>query len=155
MKFWRRRKPSTEFPAEFLAEASRNPGGHVYEIDPRFDHDGAVPPNAIKGAWVVDDDGKPTGEYEANPTFGVRGPLKEVTQIVADLKANVGGQELEIFVGDELVLNGDPVPFDAAMAIVMDAALGEGYVPSAESWMFDIEGGRRYVLHRGDTGNEA
>ena len=155
MKFQRRRKVSTEFPAEFLAEASRNPGGHVYEIDPRFDQDGAVPPHAIKGAWVVDDDGKPTGEYEANAAFGVRGPLIEVTQVVADLKANAGGKELEIFVANELVLNGDPVTFDVGMAIVMDAAVGEGYIPSAESWMFDIEGGRRYVLHRGDADGEA
>ena len=41
----------------------------MYEIDPRFDPNGAVPPEGIKGAWTVGDDGVPTGEYQANPRY--------------------------------------------------------------------------------------
>lgn len=148
--------PSTrDFPPELLAEASRHPNGYVYDIDPRFDSDGAIPPHAIKGAWVVGTDGKPTGEYEANARFGLRAPLSEVAQIVADLKANTGGQELEVFVADDLRVNGEPVPFDVGIAIVMDTALGEGYFPTVEPWMFDIEDGRRYVLHRGELAGKS
>jgi len=40
-----------------------------YEIDSRFDPNGAVPPEGIKGAWKVGDDGVPTGEYQANPRY--------------------------------------------------------------------------------------
>ena len=50
-------------------EALRHPGGHVYEIDGDFGPDDAVPPEAIKGAWKVDDEGHLTGEFTPNPNF--------------------------------------------------------------------------------------
>jgi hypothetical protein len=56
-------------PPNLIAEALRVPGGWVYEIVGEFEPDQAVPPEAIKGAWKVDDDGKLTGEYRANPRF--------------------------------------------------------------------------------------
>ena len=60
-----------EFPPHLLAEAASTPGGWVYEIDGRqvSDSNGAVPPEAIKGAWAVGDDGEPTGEYAPNPNY--------------------------------------------------------------------------------------
>jgi hypothetical protein len=60
-----------EFRSHLLAEAARIPGGWVYEIDGEqvSDPNGAVPPEAIKGAWKVDHDGKPTEEYKANPNY--------------------------------------------------------------------------------------
>lgn len=58
-----------EFPAAMLAEAATQPGGWVYEIDPAFDPDGAVPPEGIRGAWKIGEDGLPTGEYRANANF--------------------------------------------------------------------------------------
>ncbi|MEV6201084.1 hypothetical protein AB0M64_13990 [Streptomyces sp. NPDC051771] len=56
-----------------LAEAARNPGGSVAEIDPTYvdDPNGYVPPEAIRGAWLVDAHGKLTGAYESNPRHGV------------------------------------------------------------------------------------
>lgn len=56
-----------------LAEAARNPGGSVAEIDPTYvdDPNGYVPPEAIRGAWLVDAHGKLTGAYEKNPHHGV------------------------------------------------------------------------------------
>jgi hypothetical protein len=60
-----------EFPPHLLAEAARTPGGWVYEIDGDqvADPDRAVSPEAIKGAWAVGPDGRPTGEYKANPNY--------------------------------------------------------------------------------------
>jgi hypothetical protein len=52
-----------------IDEAATCPGGWVYEIDPAFDPNGAVPGTAIKGAWRVGDDGVLTGAYQANPTY--------------------------------------------------------------------------------------
>ncbi|MFJ5829410.1 hypothetical protein [Streptomyces sp. NPDC093089] len=56
-----------------MAAAAENPGGSVAEIDPTYvdDPDGYVPPEAIRGAWVVDGSGQLTGEYEKNPRHGV------------------------------------------------------------------------------------
>ena len=51
------------------AEAKANPGGWVYEIADGYDPDGAVPPQAIKGAWKVDERGEITDEYKPNPNF--------------------------------------------------------------------------------------
>jgi hypothetical protein len=51
------------------AEAKANPGGWVYEIAGGYHDTEAVPPQAIKGAWKVDQDGNITAEYRANPNF--------------------------------------------------------------------------------------
>jgi hypothetical protein len=59
------RKP----PPELVAEARRFPGGWVYEIEGEFGPNDAVPPEAIRGAWAVDREGKLTGEYRANPKY--------------------------------------------------------------------------------------
>jgi len=56
-------------PPELVAEAAKYPGGWVYEIAPGYDPDGAVPPDAIVGAWKVDDHGRLTGEFTPNPNF--------------------------------------------------------------------------------------
>jgi hypothetical protein len=68
------RKKAAERPApspELVAEARSNPGGWVYEIDGDMvgDPDGEVPPEAIIGAWKVDDTGSLTSEYKANPNY--------------------------------------------------------------------------------------
>lgn len=51
------------------AEAKAKPGGWVYEIGGGYNTTEAVPPQAIKGAWKVDDRGEITDEYKPNPNF--------------------------------------------------------------------------------------
>lgn len=68
---------------ELVAEAAENPGGVVAEIDPAFegDPDGYIPTEAILGTWKVDDEGRLTGEFEANPRAGT--PADDFTRLVA------------------------------------------------------------------------
>lgn len=54
---------------ELLAEARRHPGGWVYEMDGEFGPNDTVPPEAIKGAWEVGENGELTGVYQANPRY--------------------------------------------------------------------------------------
>lgn len=56
-----------DVPAEVLTRARAFPGGYVYEIEGEYGPDDAVPPEAVKGAWPVDDEGVPTGEVIPNP----------------------------------------------------------------------------------------
>jgi hypothetical protein len=61
-----------QIPAEVLAQAAALAGGSVAQIDGSqiSDPDGYVPPEAIVGAWPVGPDGRPTGEFVANPRHG-------------------------------------------------------------------------------------
>lgn len=52
-----------------IAEAANNPGGWVYEIGEGLDPNGAIPPQAIIGAWQVGPDGKIVGEFKPNPNY--------------------------------------------------------------------------------------
>lgn len=58
-------------PEHLREDAKRSPGGWVYEIDGEqvADADGDVPPEAIRGAWRIGEDGVPTGEYVANRNY--------------------------------------------------------------------------------------
>ena len=48
------------------AEARSHAGGWVYRIDGHVDPAGEVPPEAIIGAWKVDESGELTGEFKRN-----------------------------------------------------------------------------------------
>lgn len=52
-----------------IAEAKANPGGWVYRIAGQFGPTEAVPPEAIVGAWKVDDNGSIVGEFIANKRY--------------------------------------------------------------------------------------
>jgi hypothetical protein len=54
-------------------EARRYPGGHVYAIDGVYGPNDAVPPEAIAGAWKVDDKGEIVGEFIPNPNHRPKG----------------------------------------------------------------------------------
>lgn len=59
-------------PPHVEAEAARHAGGTIAEIDGSLisDPDGYVPPEAIRGGWIVDPQGRATGEYRHNPRYG-------------------------------------------------------------------------------------
>ncbi|RUP68910.1 hypothetical protein SSPNP10_09220 [Streptomyces sp. NP10] len=69
---WRSQRKGIPKEPALLAAAADNPGGSVAEIDPAYidDPNGYVPPEAIRGAWLVDSSGKLTGEYQENPRHG-------------------------------------------------------------------------------------
>lgn len=54
---------------EEVAQAAQNPGGYVYRIAGDFAPSEAVPPDAIAGAWKVDERGTIVGRFVRNPKF--------------------------------------------------------------------------------------
>ncbi len=52
-----------------IAEAKRHPNGWVYRIAGKFGPNDAVPPEAIAGAWKVDEHGRITGEFISNKNY--------------------------------------------------------------------------------------
>jgi len=50
-------------------EAKKHPNGWIYRFDTAFSEDEAVPPEAIVGAWKVDEKGDLTGEWKDNKNF--------------------------------------------------------------------------------------
>lgn len=62
-------KLSTAPTPEIIAEAQKNPNGWVYQIDGKFGPDDAVPPEYIVGAYKIDENGRLTGEFQANPNY--------------------------------------------------------------------------------------
>jgi hypothetical protein len=49
--------------------ALQNANGWVYKIEGSFGPTEYVPPEAIVGAWKVDENGKVTGEFLPNPKY--------------------------------------------------------------------------------------
>lgn len=64
-------KNGTHVPtSDMMREARNNPGGWVYAISGEYDPNDAVPPEAIAGAWKVDDKGNITpGSFKPNPNY--------------------------------------------------------------------------------------
>ena len=58
----------TPMPEE-VAQARSNPGGWVYRVAGAFGADDAVPPEAIIGAWKVDERGDITGAFVPNERY--------------------------------------------------------------------------------------
>jgi hypothetical protein len=70
---WPREMRTPPTDPGLAAEAARNPGGSVAEINGDLvggDANGYVPAEAIRGAWIVSPEGKLTGEYARNPRHG-------------------------------------------------------------------------------------
>jgi lysophospholipase L1-like esterase len=62
--------PSLKTPTlNAIEEAKRNPNGWVYEIEGNHGSNDGVPPQAIRGAWKVNDAGVIVGEFIPNPNF--------------------------------------------------------------------------------------
>jgi hypothetical protein len=56
------------FPGE-INEAKHNPNGWVYRIAGNFLPHEDVPPEAIVGAWKVNNNGEIIGEFKINPNY--------------------------------------------------------------------------------------
>lgn len=54
---------------EEVEEAKSQPDGWVYRISGEYDPDGTIPPEAIVGAWKVDDSGKIEEKFIPNPNY--------------------------------------------------------------------------------------
>lgn len=50
-------------------EALKYPNGYVYAIDESYGDSEEVPPQAIKGAWKVNEKGIITGDFIPNPNY--------------------------------------------------------------------------------------
>jgi len=62
-------KPAPPLTDAAKAEARANPGGWVYEIGGGYSATEAVPPQAIRGAWKIDDAGEIVGDFIPHPNF--------------------------------------------------------------------------------------
>ena len=58
-----------EITEEIVEAARANPNGWVYKIEGTFASDEYVPPEAVVGAWKVDEAGNLTGEFIQNPRY--------------------------------------------------------------------------------------
>ncbi|WDE08245.1 hypothetical protein SG34_013640 [Thalassomonas viridans] len=55
---------------EMVEEAKNNPGGWVYVIEGNYGPNDEVPPQAIAGAWQVDNNGEiMKGSFRVNPNY--------------------------------------------------------------------------------------
>ncbi|WP_460107317.1 hypothetical protein [Pseudomonas sp. H1_F01] len=52
-----------------VEEAARNPNGWVYRIYGHYGVNDAVPPEAVVGAWKVNEEGQIVGDFILNPRF--------------------------------------------------------------------------------------
>jgi hypothetical protein len=70
MAGWRRER--RRLPEHLIAAAAANPGGSVAEIDRSVvsDPDGYVPAEVIIGFYLIGPDGRATGEFVHNLSFG-------------------------------------------------------------------------------------
>ncbi|MCE0461010.1 hypothetical protein [Pseudomonas uvaldensis] len=59
-----------------VEEAMRNPNGWVYRIYGHYGANDAVPPEAVIGAWKVNEKGLIVGDFILNPKFSLddKGP---------------------------------------------------------------------------------
>lgn len=58
-----------EINESLIIEAKNNPNGWVYKIDQRYDLTGDIPPQAIVGAWQVDEYGCIYGSFISNKNY--------------------------------------------------------------------------------------
>ena len=58
-----------EITEDVVKAARENPNGWVYKIEGSFGPTEYVPPEAVVGAWKVDEGGKLTGEFVPNHNY--------------------------------------------------------------------------------------
>ena len=58
-------KPS----AQAIEEAKNHPNGFIYRVDGDYRENEHIPPEAIVGAWKVNESGEIDGEFIPNPNY--------------------------------------------------------------------------------------
>jgi len=114
-----------------------------------LDRDGAIPGHAVLRGWRIGPDGTPTSDYQDNPSYGERKPLREVEHVLADARALASTDRLRLLVADDLEFRGESVPFDVGITLITDTVLGMGFVPD-DQWMSRVPGGRAYDFRLAD-----
>ena len=79
------------------------------------------------------------------PSTGTVESLLELVAAVPDSSADGAPTEFTLWVPETLTLNGDAVPQDAAMAVVLDKLLGLDFFPDGFE---QGDGGRLYKYQR-------
>jgi hypothetical protein len=88
-------------------QAKANPDGWVYEIDWVYGENDYVPPEAIKGAWKVDNNGAITDEFEANSNYrAVRKASRQPREYL--LRVAEADSQTPGYSGNEWVVETDP-----------------------------------------------
>jgi hypothetical protein len=123
-----------------LAEAKANPGGKVYEIDWEYPDDQVVPPEAVRGAWSVDEDGELTGEFTENPNYRAVRQAKRAPQEYMS-RALVGTSHIR----NCWVVEIDPSHFDHFPDVPMEWQIGLWYVGPDGSFTGQFRPNFRYV----------
>jgi hypothetical protein len=57
------------FPEQLRPLGAANRGGWVYDLEDSQSRDQALAAERVRGAWRIDENGEPTGEYVANPSY--------------------------------------------------------------------------------------
>lgn len=145
-------------PPELVALAAANPGGSVAEIDHAVvrDPDGYVPAEAVVGVWEVDAQGRLTGQFHANPSYGpVRDDFTRLTggghwlgwlgddpaatvrdSLAGMLTDQVPGSTvpwMKITAEPRYLTGGRPMPEDPDRVVVTRAALAAPFALGVES----------------------
>lgn len=66
------RKEDQDLNPGVIAEAKKNPNGWVYKIEGDYGPDDDIPPEAVVGAWKVNQDGEIVGDFIPNPNYVAR-----------------------------------------------------------------------------------
>jgi hypothetical protein len=110
-----------EITAEIIAEAKRTPGGWVYKVDWQYPDDQYTPPEAIIGAFEVDENGNLTGKFEANADYR---PVKIASRKARDYMDRVRPEHQR----NQWVIEIDPDYDDQFPDVPPEGQIGRWYV---------------------------
>lgn len=110
-----------EINPEIEAEAARNPGGWVYKVDWEYAPGQYTPPEAVVGAFEVDEQGKLTGKFEENPNYRA---VKMATRPARDYMNRVHAPHQS----SQWVIEIDPAYDEQFPAVPPEGQIGRWYV---------------------------
>jgi hypothetical protein len=126
-----------EITPEMHEEAKLNPNGWVYKIDWNFSKDQYVPPEAIIGAYKVDENGKITGDLVENENYSAiikasRKPREYMNTVIAP----------HMF--DNWIVEIDPKFDDQFPNVPIEGQIGRWYLDRNGQYTGDFRPNREY-----------